>query len=163
MKRILQLSLPLFAVYLVLTNNFQLSNLVLGALVALGLAALMPSGDLPPFSLQRLPRMLWGLLLYVWIVGWDVLRGAYSTARIVLTLKKELPLDVGILAVPSGTKTELGTALSAHAITLSPGEMVLAMDEEGTMYVHCLNVTESAKTIEAMQAKRQHSISLMFE
>jgi multicomponent Na+:H+ antiporter subunit E len=163
MKRLLQLSLPLFAAYLVLTNNFQFSNLVLGALVALGLAALMPSGDLPPFSLRRLPRMLWGLLLYVWIVGWDVLRGAYSTARIVLTPKKELPLDVGILAVPSGTKTELGTALSAHAITLSPGEMVLAMDEQGTMYVHCLNVTESAKTIEAMQAKRKHSISLMFE
>ncbi|MCK7481749.1 MAG: Na+/H+ antiporter subunit E [Candidatus Moduliflexus flocculans] len=33
----------------------------------------------------------------------------------------------------------------AHAITLSPGEMVVAIDDEGVMYTHCLNVDDSEK------------------
>lgn len=162
MKRLIQLALPLFVVYLVLTNNIdEPSNWVLGAFLALGLALLMPSGELPPVSLRRLPGIAWGFVSYAWLVAVDVISGAISTAKIVLA--RDMPLDEGILAVPSGTKTELGTALSAHAITLSPGELVVATDEAGTMYVHCLNVSESEKTIKQAQDERRKSIRLMVE
>lgn len=158
---ILQLSIPLFVVYLALTGNLTLPNLVVGALSAVGISLLMPKMELPPFSLLRLPAFVWASIHYVFVVAWDVIRGAYATARIVLDPK--LPLNAGIIAIPSGSKTELGTALSAHAITLSPGEMVIAIDDDGVMYTHCLNIDNSSRFVEEAQAMRKTLLSRMFE
>lgn len=91
----------------------------------------------------------------------DVIRGGISTARIVLDPK--LPINPGIIAIPSGSKSDLGTALSAHAITLSPGELVVAIDDEGVMYTHCLDVTDTEKFIEKAQSTRKNFLSKMFE
>lgn len=159
--RILQLSIPLFVVYLALSGNLTLPNLMVGALSAVGISLLMPKMELPPFSLPRLPGFVFAAIRYVFVVVWDVIRGAYGTARIVLDPK--LPLNAGIIAIPSGSKTELGTALSAHAITLSPGEMVIAIDQSGVMYTHCLNVDDSARFVEEAQTMRKTLLSKMFE
>ncbi|PWH14021.1 MAG: hypothetical protein DDG60_08795 [Anaerolineae bacterium] len=159
--RFFQITLPLFIVYLVLTGNLTLPNLVVGLLVATGISVLLPPIELPPFSLARLPSFLWAGFRYVFVVAWDVLKGALSTARIVLD--PQLPLNPGIIAIPSGSKTELGTALSAHAITLSPGEMVIAIDDDGVMYTHCLNVDDSARYKDEAQALRKNLLSKMFE
>ncbi len=159
--RIIQLSFPLFIVYLALTGNVAPANLVLGVLVAVGVSLLSPKIDLPKFSLLRLPGFLWAGFRYLFVVAWDVVRGAYSTARIVLDPK--LPLNAGIIAIPSGSNSELGTALSAHAITLSPGEMVVAIDEGGVMYTHCLNVNDSERFVDEAQSLRKNLLSKMFE
>lgn len=159
--RLIQIALPLFIVYLALTGNVTVPNLAVGLLVSTGIALLLPRIELPPFSVQRLPGFLWAGIRYFFVVAWDVIRGAYSTARIVLDPK--LPLNAGIIAIPSGTKTELGTALSAHAITLSPGEMVIAIDDDGVMYTHCLNVDDSARFVQEAQSLRQNLLSKMFE
>lgn len=160
MSRI-RIILPLFLVYLALSGNLTISNLVMGLLVATGISLLMPRIELPAFSLARVPEFLWAGLRYLFVVAWDVLRGTYSTARIVLDPK--MPLNAGIIAIPSGSKTELGTALSAHAITLSPGEMVIAIDQDGVMYTHCLNVDDSARFVTEAQELRKNLLSKMFE
>jgi multicomponent Na+:H+ antiporter subunit E len=161
MKRLIQLSIPLFIVYLALTANLEFSNLVAGLLVALLLSLLIPHAELPPFSLARIPGFILAGIGYIGVVAWDVLRGGYSTARIVLD--PSLPLNPGIIAIPSGSKSELGTALSAHAITLSPGELVVAIDDEGVMYTHCLNVDDSERFIDKAQSMRKNLLSKMFE
>jgi multicomponent Na+:H+ antiporter subunit E len=159
--RTFQLSLPLFIVYLALTGNLAPANLVMGVLVSLGISALLPKADLPPFSFQRLPGFLWAMLGYLFVVASDVVKGGIATARIVLD--PNLPLNSGIIAIPSGSRSELGTALSAHAITLSPGEMVVAIDDQGVMYTHCLNVTDSEKMVADAQILRKNLLSRMFE
>ncbi|NJC96970.1 MAG: hypothetical protein C3F07_11530 [Anaerolineales bacterium] len=161
MIRILNISIPLFLVYLALSGNAQPSNLIIGALISVGIALLMPKRDMQFVPLKRLPQFLWAGIRYLFVVGWDVIRGGISTARIVLDPK--LPLNPGIITIPSGSKSELGTALSAHSITLSPGELVVAMDDEGTMYTHCLNVDESEKFVAQAQSMRQNLLSKMFE
>jgi multicomponent Na+:H+ antiporter subunit E len=160
MRRI-QIALPLFLIYLILSGNTTVLNLVLGALVALGISALLPGGRGRPFSWARIPIFLWALLRYVFIVLWDVIKGGVTTARIVLAPK--MPLKTGIISIPSGSKTELGTALSAHAITLSPGELVVEMDDEGNMYTHCLDVDKSEAYVAEAQSLRQNLLSKMFE
>lgn len=159
--RIFQLSLPLFLVYLALTGNLAPANLVMGMLVSLGVSALLPKAGLPPFSLARLPGFLWATLRYLFVVASDVVKGGIATARIVLD--PNLPLNSGIIAIPSGSKSELGTALSAHAITLSPGEMVVAIDDQGVMYTHCLNVSDSEGMVAEAQKLRKNLLSRMFE
>lgn len=161
MKRLLQLSIPLFAVYLALTGNLELANIITAVIVALIVSLLIPRTELPPFTLRRIPWIILAGLGYIAIVAWDVIRGGISTARIVLDPR--LPLNPGIIAIPSGSKSELGTALSAHAITLSPGELVVAIDDDGVMYTHCLNVDDSQRFIDKAQSMRKNLLSKMFE
>lgn len=161
MSQMLQVSVPLFIVYLALTGNAEPANLVMGALVAVGISLLRPKMNLPLISPKRLPQFLWAGIRYIFVLAWDVIRGGISTARIVLD--PNLPLNPGIIAIPSGTRSELGTALSAHAITLSPGEMVVAIDDEGVMYTHCLNVDDSEEMVADAQKLRKNLLSRMFE
>ena len=161
MSQMLQVSVPLFIVYLALTGNAEPANLVVGALVAVGISLLRPKMNLPLISPKRLPQFLWAGIRYIFVLAWDVIRGGISTARIVLD--PNLPLNPGIIAIPSGTQSELGTALSAHAITLSPGEMVVAIDDEGMMYTHCLNVDDSEEMVANAQKLRKNLLSRMFD
>jgi multicomponent Na+:H+ antiporter subunit E len=161
MSQMLQVSVPLFIVYLALTGNAEPANLVVGALVAVGISLLRPKMNLPFINPKRLPQFLWAGIGYIFVVAWDVIRGGISTARIVLD--PNLPLNPGIIAIPSGTQSELGTALSAHAITLSPGEMVVAIDDQGMMYTHCLNVDDSERMLADAQKLRKNLLSRMFE
>ena len=151
----------MFVIYLMLTGNVSLSNLVLGLIVAAIISLLMPKETPMLVRIDRLPRYLWAGIRYVFIVIWDVIRGGISTARIVLDPK--LPLNSGIVAIPYGKKSELGSAFSAHAITLSPGELVIEIDSDGNMYTHCLNVDETLAAAETGQAKRTALLNAMFD
>ena len=160
MRRI-WISIPLFLVYLILSGNVTLPNLVVGALIALGVSMLLPGRKDAGFDWKRSPAFVWAMVRYVFVVILDILKGGVATARIVLSPK--MPLKTGIIAIPSGSKSELGTALSAHAITLSPGELVVEMDDEGVMYTHCLNVDKSEVHVAEAQALRRNLLSDIFE
>lgn len=151
----------LFIIYLMLTGNIALPNLIMGLLVAAGISLLMPKDTPMLVRLDRLPRYLWAGIRYTIVVIWDVIRGGIATARIVLDPK--LPLKAGIVAIPYGKKSELGSAFSAHAITLSPGELVVEIDSDGNMYTHCLNVDETLAAAESGQAKRSQLLDAMFD
>ncbi|MEJ2738014.1 MAG: monovalent cation/H+ antiporter complex subunit F [Anaerolineae bacterium] len=112
----------LWLVYLALTANLELSNLVLGLLIAAGLTLLLrpPRGT---FELRRLPAALLALGRYLFIVAFNAIKSGLFAARLVLD--PSLPVKPGIIAIPSGCDSELATALSAHSITLAPGEMVV--------------------------------------
>lgn len=160
MRRV-QIAIPLFLVYLVLSGNVTVPNLIVGVLVALGVSTLLPVRKDASFDWKRSPAFMWALVRYVFVVLWDILQGGIATAQIVLNRK--MPLKTGIIAIPSGSKTELGTALSAHAITLSPGELVVEMDDEGMMYTHCLDVDKSEVYVARAQSLRRNLLSKMFE
>ncbi len=151
----------LFAVYLILSGNATVPNLVVGALIAFGISTLLPRRATVKFQWQRIPAFTWALIRYIFVVLWDVVKGGIATARIVLS--PEMPLKPGIIAIPSGSTSELGTALSAHATTLSPGELVVEMDAEGTLYTHCLNVDKSAAYVADAQALRANLLKDMFK
>ncbi len=153
--------IALFIVYLMLTANITLPNLVLGLLVAGGITLLMPKDAPMLFRIDRLPRFLWTGMQYAFVVIKDVVLGGISTARLVLDPK--LPLKSGIIAIPTGSKSELGTAFSAHAITLSPGELVIEMDSDGMIYTHCLDVESTAAAADEAQAKRHKLLSSLFD
>jgi len=160
MRRI-QLSIPILLVYLMLNSSLTPANLVVGVLLALLVSALLPISSGPAYDWRRLPAFLWALLRYFFVVAADILKGSVSTARIVLDPK--LPINPGIISLPSESKSELGAALSAHAITLSPGELVVEMDAKGTLFVHCLDVANSNQYASEAQALRKNLLSEMFE
>jgi multisubunit Na+/H+ antiporter MnhE subunit len=45
--------------------------------------------------------------------------------------------------VQCGKHSDIINGLSAHALTINPGEMVIAMGEDEMMYVHVLNTDDA--------------------
>jgi multisubunit Na+/H+ antiporter MnhE subunit len=151
----------LLVVYLVATSNFELSNIVVGTIIALAIAFLVRPKT-QTVNWRSLPTMLLAILQYSIVLVWDVFLNGLKVAYIVLT-PGPLKIAPGIIAVPSLCKTELGTALSAFAITAAPGEMVIEIDDSGIMYTHCLIATDKDKYIAQAQQRRRDMLQRIFE
>jgi multicomponent Na+:H+ antiporter subunit E len=143
--------IPLLLVYLALTSDLSISNVVLGTLIATLVSYLIHPQHLK-LNIRRAPAAFTAMAHYIIILAVDVIKNGLQVAKIVLT--PGLPIEPGIIAIPSHCETEAGTALSAHAITVSPGELVVEISEDGTMYTHCLDANNSeAKAAEAQQMR----------
>jgi multicomponent Na+:H+ antiporter subunit E len=153
------LILGLWAVYLALTANVELSNLVLGLLIATGLARLIHPGG-GRVEMRRLPQAVLAMGQYVLLLIVDAVKSGLAVARIILD--PALPVKAGIVAIPSGCKSELATALSAHAITLAPGEMVIEISDDGVMYTHTLDATHAAEYVAEAQRMRRELLGKIF-
>lgn len=155
----LAVTLLLVFVYVELSFNFEFSNLVVGLLIA-GTITFLVRPRRGPIEWGRLPSSLWALVKYLAILSYDLIKSGVLVARLVLTPK--MRLRQGIVAIPAECDSELGTALSAHAITLTPGELVVEMDDEGVMYTHCLDVTDADKQMAEAQKMRKDLLEKIF-
>ena len=82
-------------------------------------------------------------------------------ARIILHPK--LPIQSGIVGIRAASESELGRALSAHAISLPPGELFVEMGEDGTLYIHSLDVDLTVKQAKASQEYQGDILKKMFD
>lgn len=149
----------LWLVYVALTANFELNNLVLGLLIAIGLTLLMRPAR-GAFELRRMPAALLALGRYLFVVLVDAVKSGLVAARLVLD--PALPVKPGIIAIPSGCDSELATALSAHAISLAPGELVIEIGEHGVMYTHTLDATRAVEYVQEAQKLRRELLRKIF-
>ena len=157
--RQLRLIIPVWLLYLALTANLEWSNLIVGFLLAVGIASLL---QVQPYSTnwRRLPIALWATIRYIINLIGDLIVSGIQVARIVLDPK--LPIQPGIIAIPSDCESDLATALSAHAITLTPGEMVVEIDEKGVMYTHCLDASQASAHVADAQQMRRNLLQKIF-
>jgi multicomponent Na+:H+ antiporter subunit E len=91
----------------------------------------------------------------------DLLVSGLQVAHIVLS--PSLPIKPGIIAIPAGTDSELATALSAHSISVTPGEVVVEISDDGVMYTHVLDVTQSNEARLSAQERRRDLFSRMLK
>jgi multicomponent Na+:H+ antiporter subunit E len=148
--------LLLTAVYLALTANLQPSNTLLGFLLAAAIIFLLrPAGHASSWRLT--PESILALIRYVLILIYDLIISGVQTARIVLDPR--LPIREGVIAIPTNCDTEAAQALSAHAISVTPGEIVVEMGEEGTMHTHVLDVERAAGAVIRAQMEREQLLS----
>ena len=146
--------------YLAFTNNLELSNVIAGLIIA-AMVVLLVRPRAHKVTWRQVPQTALALGRYVLVLIYDLVVSGIQVARIVLNPR--LPLKPGIIAIPSECESELGSALSAHAITLTPGEMVVEMDEQGVMYTHCLDATEAKDYVGRAQKMRRVLLDKIFE
>lgn len=151
--------IPVWLLYLMLSTNWSFNNLVTGFVLA-GLVALLIRPEKRPFAWKRLPTALFATLLYLLQLLGDLWVSGIQVARIVLT--PSLPIKPGIIAIPSQCKSDLAVALSAHAITLTPGEMVVEIDDAGIMYTHVLDTSDADARVADAQELRRNLLSRIF-
>ena len=145
-------TLLLTIVYLALTANFQLSNIFAGLLLGLGVMILL-SQAVSTVEWRFSPGGVAALVRYIFVLTVDLALSGIQVARIVLSPR--LPIEQGNVAIPTSCETPVAQALSAHAITVTPGEMVVEMTPEGTMYTHVLDTSDAVENTKRAQEMRE--------
>lgn len=146
----LLLALPLALFWMILIGRVEPASFIIGYGLALATAFLVrPDLKVNPV---RLPGQIVALVIYTVVLFRDIVLSSIDVTRRVLS--PNMPLKQGIIAVPTQDDDELTAALSGHAITITPGELVVSFDDQRTMYVHCLDIDDSGPRLESDQTKR---------
>jgi multisubunit Na+/H+ antiporter MnhE subunit len=140
MNRLVLSLVLLTLVYALTVASFDPWDLALGigaAALTLLLFRRFLFGDRPA-PIEGLGRRALGIPRLAWHVLADITAGTWRVAAVVLHLRRlEHP---GIVAIPLGERTELGTVVSAFASTLSPGEYLVDIDwERRCLLMHVLD------------------------
>lgn len=159
MNRIIPV-LILVVTYLALTPKIDFPQVLCGLVIALVITGLLrPTRR--PVHWKKLPSTFWAAGVYLTDLIRDVIHSGMVVTRIVLDPK--LPLKPGIIAFPPECASEYGRALAAYTISLAPGELLIEMDEDGTMYIHTLDVQTSERMVGASQKRRQNLLRKVFD
>ena len=170
----LSLSVVLWLVYVAFTQNLAPNNLVFGLLIGLGVSALArsisgkpessrPELHTPPTRFQpvKLAIAIGALVLYIYRLLIDIVKCGITVSRYILDPK--LPIRPGIIAVPAQTSNQKIIAISAHGITVTPGEMVVEIGDDGVMYTHCIDVMTSGDVSDKAQTARKELLEKIFQ
>ncbi len=156
LKRIV-LALPLSLGWTIYTAQPTLGNFLLGYIFSV---VVLTATGLKGHSvnLSNAVLQIYNLLAYVLYLSKEVLVSGVQVARIIIS--PSLPIDPGITLVKTqdDSKSELISAISAHGITITPGELVVDFDkneDEGVlMIVHSLTISESSEVLDRDQSLR---------
>jgi multicomponent Na+:H+ antiporter subunit E len=149
----------LLLLYVAMAPVWSWSHVGVGLILATGIILLIrPRRD--PITWRGIPTMLIGLIHYTLVLAWEIFLNGLRVAYIVLT--PGMDLKPGIIAVPSACQTDLCLALSALVITASPGEIVVEISEEGTLYTHFLEATVTDEEVAEAQRRRRAMLERIF-
>lgn len=144
----------LTAVYIALTANLQLSNILTGVLLSLFIILLMrPAGLRTDIKWRFSAAGILAFIRYILILISDLIVSGIEVARLVLN--PDLPIRQGDIAIPTSCESGVAQALSAHAITVTPGELVVEIGEDGTMYTHVLDTAKAEEGTRQAQEMRE--------
>lgn len=147
------LSFGLGIIWILISDHISIEAFLIGSLFGFVILTALRI-DARKVKLSRLPGQLLGFALYTIRMMADIFLSSLDVARRVLSPRLEL--RTGIIAVPTQNHVEsdFETALSAHSITITPGELVVEFKDHEILFVHCLDVESSEKTLFKAQERR---------
>ena len=146
--RALALFASLFVLWLLMSGIYKPLLLVLGVFSsALSTWIVLRLGlvdkTVPVFQEMR----LWSFLRYIFWLTVEIGKADWAVTKVILN--PDLPRRQHLIAVASSQRSDLGKALFANSITLTPGTLTVETEDE-RFIVHALN--DEAADIEALSA-----------
>ena len=130
-----------FFTYLLLSwsGNLSIQEVTIAFFLAIAVSFVASRSSRSGFwSMKGLsPRRWWNFLYYVFgpfAVG--LTQANWDVARRVITGE----INPGIVKFNPRLKTDMARMMLANSITLTPGTLTVDIDEEGTYYVHAINL-----------------------
>jgi multicomponent Na+:H+ antiporter subunit E len=144
--------IPMAVVWAILVDQFSIPSLIIGYIIGVGVTALLSRSASVNIYVLKLPGEFLALITYMLWLSRDILLSGVDVALRVIGVR---PTRTGIVAVPVQDESEIVAGMSAHSITITPGELVVDFDEEqNIMYVHCLDVEMSVPKVDREQTER---------
>jgi multicomponent Na+:H+ antiporter subunit E len=162
MRFYLLLAVPLALGWMIITTQFNPGGLLVGYILGV-LAVLLIRPPIERVSPRALPRQTVALIVYILTLFRDIFLSSIFVVRIALS--PQLRLRPGLMRVHTGDsqKREVVAALSAHNITITPGELVVEFEENESMLVHTLDLSKSERSAIANQSRRRDLIRRILE
>jgi multicomponent Na+:H+ antiporter subunit E len=119
-------------------GRLLVGDLAVGAVVAVIVALVMHQIIRVKFIRLLNPRSwFWGFV-YIFVLGYYVIKGGVDVSYRVL--HPRMPIKPGIIKIKSVLETETGRSVLANSITLTPGTLTIDVMDDGTFYIHWLNI-----------------------
>ncbi len=136
--RLLFWTMLLFGMWLILTANFQIANVLIGAAVSFSIALLYLK--LFTHNAFEFISPFW-LGVYLWVLLKNLI---ISNLRITKrTLSKDMKLSPAIVAVKTNLDSDWKKLLLANSITLTPGTLTLDIKGD-TLFIHDIEYHEGS-------------------
>jgi len=136
--RLLFWSVLLFVMWLILTSNIQMANILIGATVSFSIALLYTK--LFTHKAFEFISPFW-LGVYLWILLKNLI---ISNLRITKrTLSKDMKLSPAIVAVKTNLESDWKKLLLANSVTLTPGTLTLDIKDD-TLFIHVIEYHEDS-------------------
>jgi multicomponent Na+:H+ antiporter subunit E len=117
---------------------FRAADLSAGVVVAMLVALVMGErNEAGGINWLEPSRWFWGLVYLLVFVGY-VFRANFDVAYRVL--HPDMPIRPGIVKVKSSLRTDAARTVLANCITLTPGTLSVDIADDGTFYIHWINV-----------------------
>jgi multicomponent Na+:H+ antiporter subunit E len=130
----ISLSVALAALWMLLSGHTESHLLALGALsVVLSVGVVRALGIL---DRETIPVHLLGraLLYWPWLL-WEIVKANWDVAKIIAN--PSLPISPTMMRVRASQKTDLGKAIYANSITLTPGTLSVGLEGD-EITIHAL-------------------------
>lgn len=153
MLQFLLAGLPLAVVWCLFTGHVTLDSLFVGYVIGVISLLILRRLGIRFGKLHSLDQIV-ALFIYT---GTILLTGFRSSLKVVkMVLAPNIELKTGIIALDTGdlSESQLLTALSAHGINSTPGELVIDIADGGVLYIHCIDLAATKRVVNEEQAKR---------
>jgi len=156
LKRVVPLTLILFAFWFLLTARVTATNLIAGFAVSL-LLALFTSWVLPPqFEGNLSPGFAVRLPVFFVLLLWEIIKANWDVFK--RMVKPRLDIDPRIVEFDSYLESDSARTVLAGAINLTPGTVTLDID--GPRFsVHCL---AEAHDTDLAEGKLERMVAWLF-
>lgn len=141
MKKGISTFLALWAIW-ILIAGFNVTEIILGGAVALILAFIVSKYVNYSFGFSIILGAFKFIFVYIPVFIYKLVIANLDMAYRVLSPK--LPINPGIVKVPTDIKNDFGKLVLANSITLTPGTLSLDV-EDGHVLVHWVNVKGSTE------------------
>jgi multicomponent Na+:H+ antiporter subunit E len=130
-------------------GEIRLQDVLAGLLVAALVAFVMKEIPLDRANRWLEPARYGWAIAYLFVFLYYMIKANIDVAYRVL--HPAMPIEPGIVKVKTRLKTVEGRTTLANSITLTPGTLTVDMTDDGTLYVHWINV----KTRDVDEATRE--------
>jgi multicomponent Na+:H+ antiporter subunit E len=170
MAQTLFLALPMALLWMSLSGRFAPETFIVGYVFGVGVLTVIRlntsfergNGGV---NVLRIPDQVLAFVIYIARLTFDVILSGIDVAwRVLSPPGRDLPIQPGVQRISTEDETNnlFISALSAHSITITPGELVIDFEEENgetVMLVHTLD--QNSSDIEKLQRDQVQRLSLI--
>ena len=136
--RLLFWSVLLFALWMILTSNVQIFNIVVGLAVSFSIALLYTK--LFTHKAFEFISPVW-FMVYLYVLLKNLILSNLQISKRILS--KDMNLSPAIVAVKTNLESDWKKLLLANSITLTPGTLTLDIKDD-TLFIHVIEYDEGS-------------------
>jgi Multisubunit Na+/H+ antiporter, MnhE subunit len=127
-----------FIFWLMLTFDFTVSNLIVGAVASIICALFFGKFFITNVYKLLQPRRYFWFIVYLFIFVWECLKANLDVAYRVL--HPAMPIRPGIVKVKTTLKSDMAKMLLANSITMTPGTISVDIIDD-YLYIHWIYIS----------------------